>query len=374
MSDEADAPPSEVSTLADRLRERIARSGPLTFRDWMCAALYDERGGYYTRPDLPRWGRSGDYRTAPETTPLFAATFADYFASLHREMGSPGDFTILEAGAGAGDFANVVLQTLRRDHPQTFSALRYLIDEQSRDARRRASRLLAPFADRVAFRRFADITEPLPHGVVFANELLDALPVHRVRLRRGRLLELFVGLGDRGEFAWLERDPSTPLLAEHFRISNITLAEGQAAEVNLDASAWLARASAALSTGRLVLVDYGAEAPDLYDPRLRPEGTLRAFRAHAFADDPLADPGHQDLTTTVDWTHITREAARAGLKSLRLERLDRFLINVGLLARLERETARTESESERSNLTLGARQLILPGGMSGSFQVLLMNR
>ena len=373
-SDEAGRPPSAGPTLAERLRARIARAGPLTFREWMRAALYDERGGYYNRADLRRWGRAGDYRTAPETTPLFAATFADYFAALHREMGAPPEFAVLEAGAGAGDFASVVLRTLRHDHPQTFAALRYLIDEESADARARAARLLGPYGERVAFSRLAGLSEPISHGVVFANELLDALPVHRVRMRGGRLRELFVGLGRGGEFVWVEGELSTPRLAEHFRRAGVALAEGQAAEVNLDAAEWVARAASALSSGYLVLVDYGAEARDLYDPARRPEGSLRAFRGHAFADDPLADPGGQDLTATVDWTQMLSEGVRAGLEPVRLERLDRFLLGAGFLERLGREEARAGAEAERAAPGRGASQMVLPGGMAESFQALVFRR
>src|ERR687893_237166 len=115
-----------MTPLAERLRERIDGRGPVTFRDWMEAALYDEREGYYRRADLARWGPAGDYRTAPERTPLFAATFA-------------------------------------RD-----------------------------FAPRVEFRRLGEGGDgELGVGLVFTNELLDALPAHRVRQSRGRLRELF---------------------------------------------------------------------------------------------------------------------------------------------------------------------------------------
>ena len=372
-SEDAEAA-GEVSTLAGRLRERVAREGAITFREWMNAALYDEQGGYYRRRDLTRWGRAGDYRTSPERTPLFAATFADFFASLHRELGSPGDFTVVEAGAGAGDFARVVLLTLQSDYPDTFSSLRYLIDEESEDARERATRLLAPFGGRAEFRRLSEITRPLASGVVFANELLDALPVHRVRMREGELREMFVGLGPEGEFVWVEREPSTPRLAEHFRLAGITLAEGQAAEVNLDAGDWIARAAAALTRGYVITVDYGAEARDLYDPTQRPTGTLRGFRGHEFTANLLESPGECDLTTTVDWAQIIREGESAGLELQRLERLDRFLLGVGFLERLGRETARAATEAERSALRLGAREMILPGGMSESFQVLVLRK
>src|SRR5688572_10624345 len=100
-------------TLQTRLRERIRRGGPITFRDWMAAALYDEEGGYYTRIDKRRWGREGDYRTSPERSGLFAATFARFFAELYEKLDRPSQWTIVEAGAGDGSFANVLLSTLR---------------------------------------------------------------------------------------------------------------------------------------------------------------------------------------------------------------------------------------------------------------------
>src|SRR5919202_4738783 len=99
------SPLSAEKPLAERLRERIGREGAMTFRDWMAAALYDERDGYYRRSDLKRWGREGDYRTSPERSPLFAATFALYFAKLYEEIGAPREWTIFESGAGEGHFA-----------------------------------------------------------------------------------------------------------------------------------------------------------------------------------------------------------------------------------------------------------------------------
>ena len=107
--------------LAEALRDRIRRAGPITFRDWMDAALYDEREGYYCRGDRERWGREGDYRTSPERSPLFAATLARYFAKLHEELGSPAQWTIVEAAAGAGQFAEELLGTLQGQFPKVFT-------------------------------------------------------------------------------------------------------------------------------------------------------------------------------------------------------------------------------------------------------------
>ena len=360
--------------LAARLRERIAREGAITFREWMAAALYDGREGYYARGGRERWGRAGDYRTSAERGPLFAAAFARYFAALHEASGAPRGWAILEAGAGRGDFARGVLETLRRRHPALFSALRYHVDEASADARERTREHLAGFTGRVSFLRLAELPPASFDGVIFSNELLDALPVHRVVRRGGRLRELYVTEGDGGAFAWAEREPSTPRLAAHFEACGVALEEGQEAEVNLEAEEWVRLAASRLRAGYLVTVDYGAEAEELYDAERRPGGTLRAFRGHRFADDPLADPGEQDLTTTVDWAQVRRAGERAGLETVLFARQDDFLTRAGALEELERMMKDAPDEAARARLALDAREMILPGGMAQSFQVLVQKK
>ena len=365
-----DAEPS----LAARLRERIRDAGPLTFKEWMGAALYDEREGYYRRRDAERWGRAGDYRTAPERSTLFPSTFARYFTQLDEELGSPRAFNIIEAGGGAGRFAHGVLTTLRRDTPHVYERLRYVFDETSEDSRLRAAELLEPFAERVEFRRMQELGVRLEHAVVFSNELLDAFPVHRVTMRGGRLRESLVGLDDKDDFIFVEGEPSTPRLVEHFEQLGVTLGEGQAAEVNLEAADWLARAAAVVGNGFVVTVDYGDEAAALYGAPHRRGGTLRGFRGHEFVEDVLRDPGRQDLTTTVNWTHISAEGERAGLRTLSLERLDAFLLRAGLVEQLELESARAASDAELATLRLDAREMILPNGMASHFQILVQKR
>lgn len=367
MSDEAD-------TLAARLRARIERAGPLSFHDWMAAALYDAHGGYYNRTDLTRWGRTGDYRTSPERSPLFAATFARYFTELYAALDAPDVWTIIEAGAGAGHFARGVLATFAQDYPHILKATRYVLDEQSGATVARARERLASFAAQVEFHALADLTRPVRVGLVFANELLDALPVHRVVKRGGRLRELCVGLNEAGEFAWLECELSTQRLADHFTRLQVPLAEGQTTEVNLAAEDWLARAAAKLERGFVVLVDYGAEAAELYDARLRPDGTLRAFQRHQTSANVLARPGAQDITTTINWTQIKQASAQAGLQPVGFARQDEFLLRAGLLDQLERMSARLATEAERIALRLSARDMILPDGMSQSFQVLVLKK
>src|SRR5215470_14519361 len=111
----------------------------------MKAALYDPTDGYYQRADRKRWGREGDYRTSPERSALFAATFAGYFARLYEELGRPREWTIVECGAGRGDFASGVLETLARRFPVVFDATRYVVYDVSHDALRRAQSRLVEF-------------------------------------------------------------------------------------------------------------------------------------------------------------------------------------------------------------------------------------
>lgn len=364
-----------TNPLGLRLRERIKREGLMTFRDWMAAALYDPADGYYQRRDLPRWGQAGDYTTSPQRSPLFAATFARYFVQLYEELGAPGSWTIIEAGAGAGHFASGVLETLRRHYPKIFAATRYVIDEQSADAIERARVRLAPFNERIEFRRLSEWSAPADAAVVFANELLDAFPVHRVIMRGGQLLEFYVGCNETSDFVWVESQPSTPCLATYFEQLGVRLAEGQVSEVNLAARDWTARAAKLFRRGFLITVDYGAEADDLHTAAAdRRAGTLRAFHRHQLTDDVLARPGEQDLTTTLDWTAIRNVGAEAGLQTILLERQDKFLLQAGLLEQLELLSAATQSEAEIAILRASARDMILPNSMSASFQILIQKK
>ena len=374
ISRDSDPEVSQVPTLAARLRERILRSGALTFREWMDAALYDERDGYYRRRGAQRWGRTGDYRTSPERSALFAATFARHFAKLFDELGRPPVLHLLEAGGGAGRFAHGLLSTLQRDAPQVFQTLRYIFDESSEDARARAATLLAPFAHRVEFQSIADLTAPLEAVIVFSNELLDAFPVHRVVMRGGELREMCVGVGEDERFVWVEQKLSTPRIAEHFKRLKVALTDGQFAEVNLGAEEWMKHASRVVGRGFVFSVDYGDEAERLFGAPHRREGTLRAFRGHELAEDVLSAPGEQDLTTTVNWSHVRAVGESAGLETTALERLDTFLLGAGLLEQLERETAHAADEVDVASLRLDAREMILPGGMASHFQVLAQKR
>ncbi|HEY6047402.1 MAG TPA: SAM-dependent methyltransferase [Pyrinomonadaceae bacterium] len=361
-----------VSTnLAQRLRARIEHEGPISFYEWMKAALYDEREGYYCRADRVPQGRAGDYRTAPEVSSLFAATIADYFSKLHTDLKWPRRWTLVELGAGGGEFAHGLLSHLRAHYPEIFEATRYVIDETAQAARLRAANHLSEFSDRLEFQRFDEIDGPLDPGIIFSNELIDAFPVHRVVMRGGRLRELCVGAGEAG-FFWVECDLD-PAVAEHCLRIEMQPDEGQIIEVNLDAERFITSAAALLKRGYVVTVDYGAEREDLWGAPDRRSGTLRGYYRHQFVDDVLARPGEHDLTTTIDWTQLQQAGRGAGLYTIRFDRLDQFVgPSVGdFMAQMIREK---RDAVEVVRFTTSARELLLPTGLASYFQVLVQEK
>jgi SAM-dependent MidA family methyltransferase len=361
------------NNLAARLRARIRRDGPISFHDWMQAALYDERDGYYCRPELIRQGRAGDYRTAPETSPLLAATFAQYFVKSYFDLGEPPQLIIVEAGGGSGQFARGILTALHSSAPQVFAATRYLIDEVSPDARAKARAHLSEFGDQVEFCRLDEIDAPFAAAIIFSNELIDAFPVYRLIGRNQILKQLTVDLTEEGDFVWVEGDLNHEI-TEACALMRLSLAEGQIYELNLAAADFVSHAAGLLNRGLLITVDYGASRDELLSAPNRFNGTVRAFRRHQFADDPLANPGAQDLTTTVDWTAMQEAGARCGFENLRLERLDKFLLNEGLLEALSSLADQMIHPADVINLQIGAREMIRPDGLAASFQVLIQRK
>jgi len=371
--------------LADRLRERIKRAGPISFHDWMQAALYDESEGYYCRRDRIRQGRAGDYRTAPETSPLFAATFAKYFVKLFAELGSPSPFAIVEFGGGSGQFAHGVLTSLRSNHPEVFNAVNYAIEEVSASSREQCTSRLVEFSDRISVRsprvnesRVAE--DLLPEGrafgmarVLFSNELVDAFPVHRVIGRGGKLRELSVGLDASNNFVWAETELSARV-AEYCGRINLHLAEDQTFEVNLAADDFARCAASLINSGYLITVDYGAPRNDLLSDPNRFQGTLRTFHRHRLSDDVLSNPGERDLTTTIDWTQMIETGERYGLETIAWQRLDQFLLTQGAMEEIAAAVSTISDQAELFNYNAAARELIMPDGMAASFQVLVQRK
>jgi SAM-dependent MidA family methyltransferase len=321
----------EDAVLADAIRAEIAEHGPITFARFMERALYEPGHGYYRRPE-PGPGMAGaDFLTAPEAHPIFGAAIGRLLEQAWDALGRPSPFIVTEAGAGTGALATGLLGGLRDLGSSLFEAIRYRpIEVEAARLEALRERLAADgLADRLA-PETADVDpdDTTVIGAVVANEVLDALPVHRVIGRDGGLRELLVSLDREGQFEWLEAEPSTPSLAGRLAAEGVALGDGHVTEICLALDGWLGTATRHLARGLLVLVDYAAEPAGLHGAT-HPNGTLRTFARHAVGSDPFRHVGRQDLTATVDLAAVRSAAARAGLVPIGATTQAELLARVG---------------------------------------------
>ncbi|TAL11999.1 MAG: SAM-dependent methyltransferase [Chloroflexota bacterium] len=316
--------PGDDPALVAMIRAEIASSGPMTFARFMDLALYQPDHGYYATGSRGP-GREADFLTAPESHPIFGWTVARQLDEVWERLGRPATFTVREYGAGSGALAAGIVEGLTRSGSALRGGIRYRIAERAaaREDQVRA-RLAAVGAD--------DILEPDDGrpiiGAVIANEVIDALPVHRVvGARDGTVRELLVAIGADGGFESIEGDPSTRDLAARLEAEGVELAAGQPAEVCLEVDGWVAGAAAGLERGLVLLVDYGHPAPALYAPDRG--SLLRAYTRHRVHDDPFRNVGRQDLTAHVDLTAVERAATAAGLAHLGTTTQAEFLTGLG---------------------------------------------
>ena len=342
--------------LSERLRGRIDREGPISFYDFMRAALYDPEEGYYARGAAI--GEGGDFLTSPYVSPAFGAALARLFAIEAQEL--EGEIDFVEAGAGEGRFLADFTSSLARLAPELRGRLRVTAIEASEAARRAlAARAIEP-APRI-LEDARELAAGSVRGWIFSNELYDALPVVRVEGSEEGLRELRVGIGP-GGFAWTPV-PAAAEWREHLARLGITLAAGQRGEIAPDAAPLHRRLAAALERGSVVTFDYGHPARILYHPFARPGGTLAVHRGGRRGGDPLEAPGQVDLTAHVDWDLLLRAGEEEGLAADRLMRQGMFLSEIGIL-----DFARSDAEKWR------VFRLLDPEGMGEEISVLVQRK
>ncbi|HET9477575.1 MAG TPA: SAM-dependent methyltransferase [Dehalococcoidia bacterium] len=361
--------PAEDEALKQAIAARIEREGRITFRDFMEMALYAPGLGYYTSR-REKMGRSGDYVTSPEVSPIFGAMIGRQLREMWEALDRPPGCDLVEAGAGNGTLCRDILRWSRRAAPDFHDALRYTIVETSEAlaGRQRETVEAEGLASAVEWR--TELPEAVD-GCVLSNELLDAMPVHRVLVQDGALREVHVGWHGAAFREYLGA-PSTPEIEGYFERLGVLPGEGCYAEVNLAAAAWMRAAASALRRGFLLTFDYGYEASELYAP-WRSGGTLLCFYRHNPGDDPYVRIGRQDVTSHVDFTTIRWSGEEEGLATLGLVPQSEFLMNLGLPDALpaigEGETNLEEYYIRRRAVV----ELVDPAGL-GRIKVLIQAR
>jgi SAM-dependent MidA family methyltransferase len=344
----------------------IDRSGGwISFARYMELALYAPGLGYYGS-GTRKFGVGGDFVTAPELTSLFGDTLATQVVELINRSAP----RIIEIGAGSGALAADLLQELeRRDAlPE-----RYDILELSGELRTRQHATLEERASRHLSRVvWLDRMPERVRGVVVANEVLDAMPVHLLVWRGGCIDERGVAVDAEGRLDWQDRPAQG-------RLREVALALPVAgtdklpyvSELNLAARVWTASWAKVLECGALLLIDYGFPRCEYYHPQ-RCQGTLRCHYRHRAHDEPLYLPGLNDITAHVDFTAIAEAGCEAGLDLLGYTTQAQFLFNCGITDML----SRCSPTEPARYLPLASRvqKLISPAEMGELFKVMVLGR
>lgn len=412
------------------LAAEIRQGGPLSVAAFMDLALYHPGLGYYARAGQ-RSGRAGDFFTSVDVGPLFgrllAEQFADMFGVIESRIPNPdsqapdesripnpeslttgesripnpeppttgesripnpeslttgespipnpeslASIDLVEAGAGNGRLSADVLRALRDRHPDLYRRVRLHLVDASAAARAAQAAALGEFAGRLT--SSGSELPPTFTGVLFANELLDAMPVHQVVMRDEGLREVFVDGGaggpERSALRVVEREPSTPALQAYLDAAGVALEPGARAEIGLAAVRWMRDAARRLARGFIVLVDYGHEARELYSAA-HAGGTLTSFTRHTMAGSDagrpqwLLEPGERDLTAHVDFSSIRAAAEAEGCVALGF--LDQTYFLMGIVE--GRGIGSLDPAQARALKTL-----IMPGGLGSTMKVLVLGK
>ena len=351
----------------DLIVARIRQSGPLPLPDFLQLALYHPTFGYYSR-GAAAVGKAGDFFTSVSVGPVFGRLLATRFSRWWLANNRPQRWRLVELGAHDGSLALDVLSALREIHPDAFAAVEYAIPEPLPTlAEIQQQRVGDAFP---AHFRSTSLTglaaDPLP-GVVFANELIDALPFHLVRFSAGNWLERQVVADASGALGWAD-SPLSPELATFCAALGTGFPDAYTTEVRLGVESLLSAMAATLTHGLICLVDYGFPASDYYHPA-RTTGTLRTFARHRANEDPLEKPGHQDITAHVDFTSLLHSGIAAGLAPHVWIDQGRFLTNLAHDWLISLETA---PESSRIPLVRQFQTLTHPAHLGARFHFLEM--
>ncbi len=365
---------TETTPLNDILATRIAEQGRITFADFMAACLYEPGLGYYTSPGR-KVGAEGDFYTSITVHAAFGRVVAREIAQMWRCMGMPADFTLVECGAANGRLACDIMDFLAEREPKMYEGLRLVLVEQEPSLESAQREMLSAHSNRLSWLSPDEFSSGsfTFSGCLYSNELIDALPVHRVVMAADGLKEIFVTCTN-GEFGEEAGELSTPVIETQLLNVGVVLQPGQQAEVSLNSPQWLTAAAQTLHQGFILTIDYGHPAAELYTPR-RKLGTLLCYYRHQVEENPYIRLGLQDITTHVDFTTLMKCGEQRGLQNLWFGEQYRFMLSTGIIEEIEAIERSDASDEEKLRLRLTLKKLIMPeGGMGDTFKVLIQSK
>jgi SAM-dependent MidA family methyltransferase len=356
--------------LNQKIRQHLNRHQLLTFADFMRLALYTPGLGYYAN-GLPKIGAQGDFITAPEISPIFSRCLAHQAQQVLAQLKHPN---LVEFGAGRGVMArDLILELERLEQP--FET--YYIIELSGDLKQVQQQTLASLPNHLLTKVVWLDQLPLEplQAVVIANEVLDAMPVERLKFEPANVSQAYVKWNEQtSSFEWDYRTLADSKLQ---RIANRLLQQigeptdrGYHTEVNLNIAPWLNAISDFLQAGLVLLIDYGYPRQEYYQPA-RTMGTLRCHYQHRAHSNPFFYPGLQDITAHVDFTAVAEAAYDAQFKVAGYTTQAHFLMASGLM---EMVAGSHLPITEQLKWAQQVKTLTLPNEMGENFKVIALTK
>lgn len=336
--------------LHDIIAGKIKQKNIISFAEFMQLALYHSKYGYY-RSNFQKFGVGGDFITAPETSDLFGFTIAKQIAEVE------GD--ILEFGAGSGVMAAQILLQLAKDNklPNKYYILELSASLKSLQ-QKNIFAVLPELKDKIEW------LNQLPdnfNGSIIGNEMLDAIPTKRIIYNKNEWFELGVSIKNEN-FIWQKMLPFKIDFAGTF-VNNYT------SEFNQQALAWIDSIYKIMSSGVVLLIDYGFTEREFYQAD-RIDGTLRCYKNHKASNNPFVNIGKQDITSWVNFSAIKNQAQLSGFETIGYATQSMFLLSLGIDKFLLEES----DDKKRIQLTNELKQLVMPNAMGESFKVLALSK
>ena len=351
-------------SLIQTLQAHLAEQHEMPFADFMQLALYAPGEGYYSS-GLQKLGKEGDFITAPELTPLFGKTLANQCQQILSTLQSP---VIFEFGAGTGTLCVDILSHLADLNCLPES---YCILEVSANLRQRQQELIQHKIPHLAqkVQWLEQWPETAFNGVVLANEVLDAMPVHRFMQTEEGIKESYITLNEHNELTEIFKSSQNQRLLTYISTQLNLKNLPYLSEVNLFLNDWILNIYHMLNQGAVLLIDYGFPRHEYYHPD-RNQGTLMCHYRHHSHPSPLLHPGEQDITAHVDFTHVAEAGQQAGFHIAGYTNQASFLLANGLLSLVYM----LESEHEQFQAKQAIKQLTQPSEMGELFKVIALTK
>ncbi|MQF82921.1 hypothetical protein FIM02_02010 [SAR202 cluster bacterium AD-802-E10_MRT_200m] len=306
------------------LFELIETEKSITFARFMDEVLYSRYGGYYTSHHPV--GADGDFFTSPNSHPIFGALITIQLAQMWEILNKPTTFTVIEPGGGSGLLAHDILNYSQSLDSQFAESLQYVIIERFTPENR--------LNNRISWLKGSGLPLNRVTGCILSNELLDSMPVHKIRIQNGEVYEIFVTQRAGKLEEVIKKTSSAKILAHIMENTDGDLSNDLQIELNLGLNPWLSQAANSLDRGFILTFDYGGTADELFSPS-RSGGTVRTYYKHTVSDNPYIRLGKQDITSHVNFSHVMKLGATKGLTNLGYTTQREFLKRLGIDAYLE---------------------------------------